>query len=143
MGIRERIVHPGGVGVFGQPTLHLAESHAGTLVERPVAQHVVGDAGVPLGIGVKRLLVTILAASTIALADVSDEDVVKLGAVYVAVACGLVLLPVAVYVVAGPRADDLVATTKSWLTTNQQAVVRVALLAFGGLLAVDAIVSLA
>jgi MFS family permease len=98
---------------------------------------------VPLGIGVKRLLVTILAASTIALANVSDNEEIKLGAIYVAVACALVLLPVAVYVVAGPRADDLVAATKVWLTEHQQEVVRVALLAFGGLLAVDAIVSLA
>jgi len=98
---------------------------------------------VPLGVGVKRLVVTILAASTIALADVSDGEEIRLGAIYVAVACALVLLPIAIYVIAGARADELVARAKVWLTENQRQVVRIGLAAFGMLFVVDAIVSLA
>ncbi len=99
--------------------------------------------GFPLGIGVKRLVVTVLAASTIAIADVGDADAIKLGAVYVSVACALVLLPVAVYLIAGARADGWVVDSKAWLTANQARLMGIALLAFGALFVADGLAALA
>jgi len=99
--------------------------------------------GFPLGIGVKRLVVTVLAASTIAIADVGHADAIKLGAAYVSVACALVLLPVAVYLIAGSRADEWVVDSKAWLTANQARLTSMALLAFGALFVADGIAALA
>jgi hypothetical protein len=98
--------------------------------------------GFPLGIGVKRLIVTVLAASTIAIADVGRAGAIKLGAVYVSVACALVLLPVAFYLIAGAHADELVADSKAWLTANQSRLTGIALLAFGALFVIDALATL-
>ena len=99
--------------------------------------------GFPLGIGVKRLVVTVLAASTIAIADVGHADAIKLGAVYVSIACALVLLPVAVYLIAGARADEWVVDSKAWLTANQTRLTGIALLVFGALFVADGLAALA
>jgi Sap-like sulfolipid-1-addressing protein len=98
--------------------------------------------GVPMGVGVKRLVVTILAASTIAISDPSRDEKVRLGAIYVSVACALVLLPVLAYLIAGSRADQTVADAKSWLTANQHRVAGFALLTFGAVFVADALIEL-
>ena len=98
--------------------------------------------GLPMGVGVKRLVVTLLAASTIVIAEPGRSEAVRLGAIYVSVACVLVLLPVLVYLIAGARADEWVADSKSWLTANQHRVTGIALLAFGSLFVADALIEL-
>jgi small neutral amino acid transporter SnatA (MarC family) len=98
--------------------------------------------GLPMGIGVKRLVVTVLAASTISIADPGQEEAVRLGAIYVSVACVLVALPVVVYLIAGARADEWVSDSKAWLASNQSRLTGIALLAFGALFVADGVVEL-
>ena len=43
--VRERVVDARRVGVLHQPHLHLAEPHAGALVESPVGHHAIRDTG--------------------------------------------------------------------------------------------------
>jgi threonine/homoserine/homoserine lactone efflux protein len=136
LGLRHRAASDPRHPVGGSRTAALLDRLADLTPRRAFA------VGAVLGAGVKRVIVSLLAASTIALADVSDQEETKLAAIYVGVACALVVLPVAVYVIAGPRADELVRDSKTWLTENQGAAVRIGLLAFGGLFVVDAIVSL-
>jgi hypothetical protein len=99
--------------------------------------------GVALGIGIKRLVISTLAASTIALADLENDEAIGLSALYVAVACLTVLLPIVAYLVAGSRADELVADSKQWLTIHQKEVAFWLLLVLGFALTADALVELA
>ena len=57
--------------------------------------------GVTLGIGLKRLVITVFAASTIALANLARAQELALGAFYVLLASVLVWAPITVYLVAG------------------------------------------
>lgn len=116
----------------------------GALLERlaELTPRTAFSVGIPMGVGVKRLVVTFLAASTIAIADPGRTEAARLCAVYVSIACALVLLPVAVYLIAGARADEWVADSKAWLTANQRRVTGTALLAFGVLFVADALVDL-
>jgi len=98
---------------------------------------------VPFGIGVKRLLITIFAASTIALAGTTRAEEVGLGALYTAVACSVVVLPVGVYLVAGKSADDLVTRSKAWIAANQRKLTLYSSLVFGVFFTVSGIVDLA
>ena len=53
-----------------------------------------------------------------------------------------VWLPVGIYLIAGKRADDWIASAKAWLTTNQQKVVFYSSTAFGVAIIADALVQL-
>jgi hypothetical protein len=79
----------------------------------------------------KRFVITVFAASTIALASVTRSEAIGLGALYVAVASVLVWVPVALYLVAGKRADEFVETAKSRLAANQRRITYYISLAFG------------
>ncbi len=99
--------------------------------------------GALLGVGgVKRLTITLFAGATIAVAALIPAEEVGLGVLYVLVASLLVWLPVAVYLVAGKRADDLAESTEAWLAANQQRATFVSTLVFGLLLSGDALVRL-
>ena len=98
--------------------------------------------GVTLGVGVKRLVITVVAASAIALAAVSRPEMVGLGALYVAVASVLVWVPVALYLVAGERADEAVATTKDKLAGNQRRITFLTSAVFGVFFVVGGLVRL-
>jgi hypothetical protein len=87
--------------------------------------------GIPVGIGIKRLMITILAASTIALAADSKGQEAALSVLYVLVASVLVWAPVGAYLVAGARADSLVADSKTWLSDNDRKVTFVTSLVLG------------
>ena len=54
----------------------------------------------------------------------------------------LVWLPVAVYLIAGKRADELTESTEAWLMENQQQATVLSTLVFGLLLTGDALVRL-
>ena len=98
--------------------------------------------GVPLGIGAKRLLIAILAASTIALDASSRSAEMRQAAFYVVIASALVWLPVMVYFFVGPQADEWVAVSKRWLLANQREVSLYLALIFGLLFTGDAVVKL-
>lgn len=98
--------------------------------------------GVPLGIGVKRLIISVLAASTIALTGLSHSEEFALGVLYVLVATLLVWLPVAVYLIAGKRADDWVTSSEEWLAANKRRLTFLTWLVFGVLFAVGALIQL-
>jgi threonine/homoserine/homoserine lactone efflux protein len=87
--------------------------------------------GVTLGVGLKRLVITVFAASTIALASVTRSEAIGLGALYVAIATVLVWVPVGLYLVAGKRADEWVETAKNRLAANHREVTFYTSLLFG------------
>lgn len=99
--------------------------------------------GIPLGIGVKRLVLAILAASTIALSASSRVVELQQSSVYVVIASLPVWLPVAVYFIVGPRADELVHTSRTWLVAHQRDVTFYLALGFGLLFVVGGVVGLA
>ena len=92
--------------------------------------------------GVKRLLIAILAASTIALDASSRSAEMRQAAFYVVIASALVWLPVMVYFFVGPQADEWVAVSKRWLLANQREVSLYLALIFGLLFTGDAVVKL-
>jgi Sap, sulfolipid-1-addressing protein len=107
---------------------------------RPVASFSVGAL---LGVGgVKRLTITLLAGATIAVAALIPAEEVGLGVLYVLIASLLVWLSVAVYLIAGKRADELTESTEAWLLANQQRATLLSTLVFGLLITGDAIVRL-
>jgi hypothetical protein len=98
--------------------------------------------GVALGVGTKRLIITAVAATTVAFAGLSSTEEAGLACLYVFVGGLSVWLPVAVYLIAGERADDWISNAKAWLTTNSQKVVCYSSTAFGVAIIGDALVQL-
>jgi Sap, sulfolipid-1-addressing protein len=96
--------------------------------------------GALLGVGgLKRLTITLFTGATIAVAPLTPAEEVTLGIVYVLIASLLVWLPVAVYLIAGERADELTVSTETWLVENQQRATVLSTLVFGLLLSADAL----
>ncbi len=94
--------------------------------------------GAALGVGgPKRLTVSIVAATTISAAGLSRAEDVRLSTVYVVVASVLVWVPVAVYLVAGPRAREWLDDGEDWLKTHRHEVTMVLLIVFGVALVAD------
>jgi hypothetical protein len=99
--------------------------------------------GALLGVGgVKRLTITLLTGATIAVAGLIPAEEAGLGVLYVLIAGLLVWLPVAVYLIAGKRADELTDRTETWLMANQQRATLLSMLVFGLLVSSDALVRL-
>ena len=76
--------------------------------------------GVPLGIGVKRLVITFLAGSTVASAGLDRGSEVALSIEYVVVATVVVWSPVLIYLILGQRADGLMDAVRAWITANER-----------------------
>ncbi len=90
--------------------------------------------------GPKRLLLTLLAMATVTVAGLGFTADVTLVLLYIGVGTVLVSVPVAIVVVAGERAADILGRGEGWLTAHSL-VVRVWLaLGLGAALIVDAIV---
>ena len=101
------------------------------------------SAGVLLGIGgPKRLTITVIAAGTIAAADVAAKAELGMALLYIVVASVLVWGPVLAYVLAGKRANSLLEDAQGWLTANQRLITMWALLVVGATLMLDASVRL-
>ena len=100
------------------------------------------SAGAFLGVGAKRLTITLVAGATIALAGLIPAEQVGLGALYVVIASLLVWLPVGVYLVAGSRADAWTERTEAWIIVNEQRITAVSSAAFGLLLIGHALILL-
>jgi threonine/homoserine/homoserine lactone efflux protein len=97
--------------------------------------------GALMGVGTKRLIITIIAAGTIAMAGWSDPSPVWLGVLYVILATVIVWLPVVYSAILGKRADQLVAKARA--RTEGRGRGRrfsfIAGLVLGGLLIIDAL----
>jgi hypothetical protein len=76
--------------------------------------------GLPLGVGAKRLTITLLAAGTVSLSGLGSAGRLTLSVLYIAVASVVVWLPVLIYLILGAHADDIVANTRAWITANQE-----------------------
>ena len=98
--------------------------------------------GVPLGVGAKRLLVTLLAAATAASSGLSRSETVGLSVLYVALATVLVWVPVVLYLVFGSIGDRAIAATKRWVTANERELMIWLAFVLGALLAADALLAL-
>jgi Sap, sulfolipid-1-addressing protein len=98
--------------------------------------------GLPLGVGAKRLIITIVAATTVAAAALTRPESVALSVVYVAVASIVVWFPVALYLLFGKRADGLLADSREWVVAHEVSITVVSAFAFGLLLIGDALVAL-
>jgi threonine/homoserine/homoserine lactone efflux protein len=128
----------------GRPRPPGSTSRTARMVERleRVSPRTAFSVGLTLGVGVKRLIITVFAASTIALAPLTRAEEIGLGALYVAVATVLVWVPVGLYLVAGARADELVEAAKEWLAANQRTVTFHISLVFGLFFLVSGLVQL-
>ena len=71
------------------------------------------------GVGLKRLLITLLAVAHINVASLLAIEEAALIVLFIAVASIPVVVPVGIYVVAGRRAQGWVEATKAWLTEHQ------------------------
>jgi hypothetical protein len=109
---------------------------------RRVTPRVAFGIGFPLGIGAKRLAITILAAATIALSGLTAAEEVGLGVLYVVVATVVAWIPVTLYLIFGKRVDDLMARSRRWITTYEQMLTFVTALALGVLFVADALIRL-
>lgn len=96
--------------------------------------------GALLGVGgAKRLTITIVAGATVGLAGLPPVQDAVLGALYVTIAAVLAWAPVAVYVVAGERADRWLEAAEAWLSANERRLTFFSTLFFGFLLTSDAL----
>ncbi len=98
--------------------------------------------GLPLGIGAKRLTITIIAAVTIALSGLSSVEEAGLSLLYVVVATTVVWIPVALYLVLGSRADDGIVRSRAWIATHEQPLAFFTALIMGLFLILDGLVRL-
>jgi small neutral amino acid transporter SnatA (MarC family) len=98
--------------------------------------------GFPLGVGAKRLVITFLAATSVASAGLARDEEVALGILYVVVATVVVWCPVVVYLIVGARADRLVADTRIWITTHESQLLVVTAVTLGLVLIADGLLQL-
>ena len=88
-------------------------------------------AGALLGIGPKRLVLTVLAAATISTAKISRTGETTLVGLYVALATVLVWGPVLAAIVLGRRAGDWTAKVQEWWKAHRAVAILVPVLVFG------------
>jgi hypothetical protein len=98
--------------------------------------------GLPLGIGAKRLAITILAAGSVAVAGLNSAEDAGLTVLYVVVSTLGVTIPVALYLIFGEQAEGMMVRLRSWITSNQDAVAFSTALALGVLLILDGAIRL-
>jgi hypothetical protein len=98
--------------------------------------------GMPLGVGVKRLLITLFAATSVASADLSRSEEVGVSTLYVVVASAIVWGPVLVYFVLGAHADGMMDEARRWIRQHEQPLLVYSALALGAFLVADGLVAL-
>ena len=92
--------------------------------------------------GPKRLVLTFLAMASVTNAGVRDIVEVPLVAVYVVVSTALVSVPVGIVVIAGERADAILARGQSWVSEHATGLRKWLSIVIGGALVVDGLVRL-
>jgi hypothetical protein len=104
----------------------------------PVTAFAVGGL---LGIGgIKRLSITLVAGATVGAADLGRVEELALGVLYILISGVLVSIPVAVFVIAGSRADAWMTIAKEWVAAREQRLAFLSTGVFGVLLTVDALI---
>jgi len=98
--------------------------------------------GVPLGVGAKRLVITLLAGATIASAGLLRVEELGLGALYVLLAGLLVWVPVTMYLVLGRHADRWMRSAQAWLSANTRRLTFLVSLILGVFFLADGVVRL-
>jgi hypothetical protein len=98
--------------------------------------------GLPLGVGVKRLVLTVLAASTIATGGLEPSEDAALALLYLALAGVVVWAPVVLYVVFGRRADRMFDDARRWIGGHEERLTVVSAVVLGILLVGDALLGL-
>lgn len=98
--------------------------------------------GLPLGVGAKRLVVTLLAAATVAASGLAPSERLGLSALYVLLATVVVWVPVGLYVVFGGSGDETIAATRRWVTAHERQLVVWLALVLGAIMVADAAVVL-
>ncbi len=107
---------------------------------RPLTTFAMGAA---LGVGgLKRLTITVLAGTSIAVDSLLRSEKFALGVLYTAIAGLLVWIPVGLYLVAGSRSDRWNEGAGSWIVAHERAVTMVSMLAFGGVLVLHSVLRL-
>ena len=99
-------------------------------------------AGLALGVGVKRLIITLFAATAVAAAGLDAGDETRLALLYVGVASLSVWPAVAVRLLFGEHARRWITAAKSWLTANSTKVTLGATLGVGVFFCVEGLISL-
>ena len=98
--------------------------------------------GLPLGVGAKRLVITLLAGATIASAGLLRVEELGLGALYVLLAGLLVWVPVTMYLVLGRHADPWMRSAQAWLSANTRRLTFLVSLILGVFFLADGVVRL-
>ena len=96
-----------------------------------------------LGIGVKRLAFTILAAETVALSGLGTGEDLVLAVLYVVIATLIVWFPVGAYLILGARSNEVVAKARSRVEAKKDRIIFISALVIGILLVLDAVLRLA
>ena len=100
------------------------------------------SAGLALGVGVKRLIITLFAATAVAAAGLDAGDETRLALLYVGVASLSVWPAVAISLLFGEHARRWITAAKSWLTANSTKVTLGATLGVGVFFCVEGLISL-
>jgi hypothetical protein len=99
--------------------------------------------GAALGIGgPKRITVTLLVAGAIAASGLPFGRSATIAVEYIVIGTLLVWLPVVLYVIAGKRAEDWIATAQAWASDHEQTLTFYPALVVGLVLVVDALIQL-
>src|SRR3954447_2136526 len=94
--------------------------------------------GAALGIGgPKRITVTLLVAAAIAASGLGFVSSATIAIEYIVIGTVLVWLPVALYVIAGKRAEDWIAAAQTWASVHEKALTFYPALIVGLVLIVD------
>ena len=99
--------------------------------------------GAALGIGgPKRITVTLLVAGAIAASGLGFASSATIAIEYIVIGTVLVWLPVALYVIAGKRAEDWIAAAQAWASEHEQTLTFYPALIVGLVLIVDGLVQI-
>jgi hypothetical protein len=99
--------------------------------------------GAALGIGgPKRITVTLLVAGAIAASGLPFGRSATIAIEYVVIGTVLVWLPVVLYVIAGKRAEDWIATAQAWASAHEQTLTFYPALVVGLILVLDGLIQL-
>jgi hypothetical protein len=99
--------------------------------------------GAALGIGgPKRITVTLLVAAAIAASGLPFGRSATIAIEYIVIGTVLVWLPVVLYIIAGKRAEDWIATAQAWASGHEQTLTFYPALVVGLVLVVDGLIQL-
>jgi hypothetical protein len=99
-------------------------------------------AGAALGLGPKRLALSVLAAATISTADLGGVEETVLSVTYIVLATALVTVPVVLAIVFGTRAEQWMTDLQRWLAAHKRPMTFYPVTILGLLVTLDALVSL-